>query len=252
MRTKRKRAPRRTPTDSSQHKETSGYHLDVDVVRLEERPGRGRLGRHVEHDPRSRQYGVISASVDLKQVLWRRYGSILDQGDLGSCTGNALTGALMTGPLYRNRHNYGERTAVAIYKRATAIDEFDGAYPPDDTGSSGLAVCKAAVERRMIVEYRWAFGIQQALLALQNGPVITGVAWHEGFDHPDQNGRVKLAGEVRGGHEFLVRGYDPDTHTVFCDNSWSKTWGVSGSFVMAVSDWDQLLQQQGDVVQPLR
>ncbi|MEV5953720.1 hypothetical protein AB0M11_08075, partial [Streptomyces sp. NPDC051987] len=51
----------------------------------------GRLGRHIEHDPRSRAYALS------EDLLPSTYTSavhtvripVLDQGSLGSCTGNA-------------------------------------------------------------------------------------------------------------------------------------------------------------------
>jgi hypothetical protein len=157
----------------------------------------GPLGRHVHHDERSWAYRrpATIAREDLRPVLHRRHGHIYDQGHLGSCTGNALAGALMTDPLYRPHHNYAEKTAVRLYSRATALDGFDGTYPPDDTGSSGLAVCKAAQGYGMISSYEWAMGITDALAALQRGPVITGVNWRTGYDYPDSNGLVRLTGE---------------------------------------------------------
>jgi hypothetical protein len=213
-----------------------------------ERPGAGRLGRHVEHDERSRKFGLEAPKVvPLDDVIWKRHGRVFDQGELGSCTGNAATGCLMTAPLYRRFHNYGERTAIKVYSRATVLDGFAGSWPPEDTGSSGLAAAAALKERGLIREYRWAFGISEALTALQTGPVITGVDWYEGFDHPDSNGRVRLYGQVRGGHEFLVRGYLRDTNEVLCDNSWGDGWGDHGSFRMYVSDWATLLERDGDV-----
>jgi hypothetical protein len=224
----------------------------------------GALGRHVEHDPASRAFQVTHSVDVLKPALHVRHGKILDQGDLGSCTGNAITGCLMTGPLYRLHHNYGEATAVSIYSRATVLDGFDGTYPPDDTGSSGLAVCKVALERGLIRGYETAFGIDQALAGLQLSPIITGVNWYSGFDNPAATGLVKLSGSIRGGHEFLVRAYD-DTGSfpwskaisateplVLCDNSWTGTWGLRGSFVMTVEDWTRLLSEDGDAMRPLR
>ena len=35
----------------------------------------------------------------------------------------------------------GEQFAVALYSDATKVDAYPGTYPPDDTGSSGLAIC---------------------------------------------------------------------------------------------------------------
>jgi hypothetical protein len=214
----------------------------------------GPLGRHVHHDERSWAYRrpATIAREDLRPVLHRRHGHIYDQGHLGSCTGNALAGALMTDPLYRPHHNYADKTAVKLYSRATALDGFDGTYPPDDTGSSGLAVCKAAQGYGMITSYEWAMGITDALAALQRGPVITGVNWYEGFDYPASNGLVRLSGSVRGGHEFVVRGYDPDAGEVLADQSWGPGYGLNGVFRILVADWARLLGEDGDVTIPVR
>jgi hypothetical protein len=217
-----------------------------------ESPHGGPLGRHVEHDPRSREHPFLSALGGRQPVLHPRHAKILDQGELGSCTGNALEGALGTEPLHKKFERHTEKKAVRLYSAATTLDEFSGEYPPEDTGSSGLAVCKAGVQIGRLTGYKWAFGVEQALDALQHGPVITGVDWMEGFDRPDANGRVQISGQRRGGHEFVVRGYDPILEQVFCDNSWGPGWGHLGGFVMRVADWRWLLERDGDVTVPSR
>lgn len=240
---------------------TSGTNAGNSTVRVYERvtkvileaPGAGRLGRHVDHDPRSRRYPIaVATPTALKKVLWGRAGIALNQGDLGSCTGNALAGVLNTAPFRRKGAKLlTEKDAVAIYQAATVIDGFPGQYPPDDTGSSGLAVCKAAKARGLIAGYTHAFGIADALRALQTGPVITGVNWYDGFDRPDANGLVRISGQVRGGHEFEVLGYDPATDLVTAENSWGPGWGVKGRFHFTSSTWAQLLAEQGDVTVPV-
>lgn len=226
------------------------------VCRLDEHPVVGKpLGRHIEHDPRSRTFPFLSTPVaapPLRTVRWRRYGGVFDQGDLGSCTGNAGCGAMNTLPLHHaGEHLYREADAIELYSEATRLDPYDGEYPPDDTGSSGLAIAKALRARGLITEYRHAFSIDEAVSALMSGPVITGVSWYEGFDHPDVRGRVAIAGQVRGGHEFLAHGYelrpDPLDSLVHCDNSWGNSWGVRGHFTMTARTWGELLDEQGDV-----
>lgn len=219
----------------------------------------GRLGRHVEHDPRSRDYPVtFSRQIPTRvAVSHRRRFKAFDQGNLGSCTGNAVVGASITDPTYRPGKNWREPMAVKVYRRATEIDGFPGVYPPDDTGSSGLAACKAAVERKLIRSYQHAFSIDQALDALQLRAIITGLVWYEGYDYPDSKGRVKIAGQIRGGHEFEVLGYDPGDGTpagswVECCNSWSPVWGLNGRFWMRVSEWADLLADYGDVTVPVK
>lgn len=43
---------------------------------LKERPGAGRLGRHVEHDPRSRAFSAGTAAV--KTIRHKRHGRAFD------------------------------------------------------------------------------------------------------------------------------------------------------------------------------
>ncbi len=118
---------------------------------IRERAGAGRLGRHVEHDPRSRAFSAGTAAI--KSVRYKRHGNAFDQGELGSCTGNAMAGVLMTEPLWIRGRNLTEADAVTLYKAATRLDKIPGKYPPDDTGSSGLAVMKAAVKAKYIAGY---------------------------------------------------------------------------------------------------
>src|SRR5882672_8003142 len=112
--------------------------ISVKMIRkiIREREGAGRLGRHVEHDPRSRAFSAGTAAI--KSVRHKRHGKAFDQGELGSCTGNAMAGVLMTEPLWIRGRNLAEADAVALYKTATRLDSVPGTYPPNDTGSSGL------------------------------------------------------------------------------------------------------------------
>lgn len=212
-----------------------------------------RLGRHVEHDPRSKEhaFGAVLAPSALKTVKHRRYGVIFEQGDVGSCTGNASAGSVNSAPLHKlSSRALVEKDAVDIYSLATKLDGFDGEYPPDDTGSSGLAAAQALKQMGLISEYKHAFTLAEALTALQVGPVITGINWYEGFDNPDSSGMISIAGQIRGGHEVMFRGFEwyttVDDSILFGDNSWSRNWGVKGSFRMKVKTWRRLLAEEGD------
>jgi len=169
----------------------------------------------------------------------------------------AATGTAMAGWLGTNRRGaLGKKTltaadALALYELATHFDAFPGTYPQQDTGSTGLAVAKAAQQLGLITGYRHAFTIEQALSALAQGPVITGTNWLSGMDRPDPHGVVKLTGSVRGGHEYEVLGYNADTGLVECCNSWGRAWGLRGRFFLSLSDWATLLDADGDVIMPV-
>ncbi|WP_426561232.1 hypothetical protein ACPPVT_13975 [Angustibacter sp. McL0619] len=207
------------------------------------------LGRHVNHDPRSRAFAHLASGRTLQSVRHTRHAPVLDQGSLGSCTGNALTGALASDPLYAGLPSgteLDEAKAVEIYSAATKVDPYDGDYPPTDTGSDGLSVAKVATTLGLISGYRHAFSLDDALDALQDGPVITGVNWFAGFDNPDGDGNVSISGAIRGGHEIVVDQYDADHGRIGLTNSWGEGWGLDGRFFMSTATWGKLLEQDGD------
>lgn len=240
---------------------------DVFTHRYDERTVEGKpLGRHVEHDPASLAYDVeagVTAEerAAVKAVLWPRLAAILNQGQLGSCTGNALTGALASRPGVTEAQavGYVETFAVVRYERATQVDAYRGTYPPTDTGSSGLGVCKAAKADGFLTGYTHALTVNGLVLALQRGPVIVGIPWYDGFDDPDSSGLVKVAGSVRGGHEFVIRGVQPATAggpldgsaLLRPDNSWGDGWGDAGSFSFTLDTWAELRSQKADCTVPL-
>jgi hypothetical protein len=230
---------------------SSNYDYVIEVKVLDEVAVPGKpLGRHVRHDSRSKMYAApeVDSSTFVK-VDWAD-SVLLDQGQLGSCTGNATVGNLGTAPFLSTLPSgttLDEPLAVKIYSLATNLDSYSGSYPPTDTGSDGLSAAKAAKQLGYISGYTHALSLNAALAALQNGPVITGVSWYEGFDNPDSNGLVSISGQVRGGHEFVIVGHDPATQLVKARNSWGSSFGVDGYFYFSESDWARLLSEQGDV-----
>ena len=229
--------------------------------RIPELPIEGRrLGRHVNHDPRSLAFQVVAGPRGaLVSVRHERHIPVLDQGELGSCTGNAAEGALGTSPLYEaiptgvlrptGDAQADEKQAVTLYAAATSLDSYGGEYPPDDTGSDGLSVAKAAQKVGLISGYTHAFSLDAALTALQGGPVLTGVPWYSSFDEPARDGTIsiKKGAFVRGGHEFVVDELDVERQRVGFTNSWGESWGVGGRAYMSFDTWERLLKEDGDV-----
>lgn len=209
-----------------------------------------RLGRHVVHDPRSRDFPAARAPA-IVSVTHNATGLPLNQGNIGSCTANALCGALNSAP-DNTGTVYDESQAVTLYEAETALEHKP--YPPNDPGGSGLMVCKAAKHLGWISSYTHAFGIEHALLALVQRPVITGVDWYTSFDNPDpKTGLVAIAAgaTVRGGHEIVADAIDADNKLVYLWNSWGPTWAVGGRFCWSFDTWEELLSSQGDVTVPL-
>lgn len=221
--------------------------------RLDEQVVEGmRLGRHVQHDPRSREF-VAALAPRVQSVTHNATGLPLNQGNIGSCTANALCGALDSLPNFAGGTPLNEQEAVSVYELETKLE--GDPYPPNDPGGSGLMVCKAAKQLGLISSYHHAFGIQQALQALVLRPVITGINWYTSFDQPDrQSGLVELApgATIRGGHEIVADEIDADNQLVWFWNSWGTSWGVGGRFCMSFDTWGQLLQQKGDVTVPIK
>jgi hypothetical protein len=212
-----------------------------------------RLGRHVEHDPRSRGYAFKAAEdVALRNIVHRHYGGVLDQGNLGSCTGNACAGAINTIPIHAKReHVLREPEALDLYELATAIDEFPGQYPPEDTGSSGLAVAKAAQQKGYISSYQHAFSIGDALAGAHGGSHHRGRQLVRGVRCTRMlTASSRSRGLIRGGHEFVVRGFHKHQRVsdslLVADNSWGPGWGERGRFLFTVSTLNRLLNEDGD------
>jgi hypothetical protein len=206
------------------------------------------LGRVQEHDPQSRGFAAPTA-LPISSVWWRRYGLVLDQGQLGSCTGNAAAQALNHLPFHViGSPCLGESTAVSLYSVATNVDAFDGTYPPEDTGSSGLAVAKAAQLAGYITSYEHAFGLDHVLAAAQYGPQIIGTDWHEEMFYPDADGTIVPSGPIAGGHEYVLDGVDLPHRRLRFLNSWGSGWGARGRFYMSFDNFATLLDAGGDAV----
>jgi hypothetical protein len=224
------------------------------IYRERLRPLSPRLGRHVLHDSESRRYAFDTTGLTIKSVRHQRHVPVFDQGDLGSCTGNAAIGCLATGSYYATLpvkrssfKNLDERDAVACYSAATKLDDDPDNYPPVDTGSTGLDVAKVLTQAGLISGYQHTFSLDDALKALQVTPLICGTVWLSGMEETNAQGLVSVAGGELGGHEYIADEYDSQRGWVGFQNSWSAGWGVGGRFYLQAEDFGALLERDGDV-----
>jgi hypothetical protein len=239
--------------------------MDVYRQRIAEHviPGK-RLGRHVRRDPRDLAHPVELAPA-LRSVNHASAGLPLDQGEVGSCTANALVGALNTVPHWATgQPTLAEPDALQAY----SLEEqalYGQPYPPEDNGGTGKDVCDAGRRLGWLSFYQHAADIRGALLALVARPVITGVNWYSSFDSPDSTGLVTITPDayVRGGHEVVATEIrvpadvnvgnmlaNLDRIVVGLWNSWGPGWGVGGRFYWTAATWHQLLSEGGDVTVP--
>ena len=210
-----------------------------------------RLKRHVYHDSRSKNFAFNTAGIIVQSIIHNRHIPILDQGQIGSCTGNAGIGALATDPLFSispksSKYTLNESGAIHLYSDAEMIDG-DGPFPPNDNGSCGLSIAKALQAAGIISSYQHTFTLDDALKALTQYPILVGIKWYEGMMNPDHDGRVHIRGQLAGGHEIVARQIDAPNKRVWFDNSWGTSWGVNGRFYLTFDDFGALLSDQGDV-----
>ncbi len=230
--------------------------MPIDIIRYLARQD-PRLGRIIHHDSRSLAYPFVADGTPIRAIRHARYVPVFDQGSTGSCTGNAALGCLGTGPLYAPVAPYvtswDEELALAIYSRATELDDVTGTYPPDDTGSSGLAVARALRNRGWISGYTHVLsGAAGVAAALQHGPLIIGIPWYQSmFTLTDEHFAVIEPGaQIAGGHEIVVDEYQPGSLTeegyFGLTNSWGESWGEDGRFYLSYGTMDRLLHEDGD------
>jgi hypothetical protein len=223
-----------------------------------------RLGRHIRHDPRSRAFaarGTGSAPVD--DVRHRRFGPKLWQRNVGACTCFAGAHAVNTMPVRarrRPKRTLRDADAFRLYSAATRLDPFAGEYPPNDTGSSGLAACLAMRDEGIITGFEHAFGHAHGLEVISLFALMQGTWWTHDMFHPDADGRVHPTGGDAGGHEYLWTGVEivsrtqPSKNRDWYFNSWNDPddeWGLRGYFYMTWGDAEPLLARAGDLIRPV-
>jgi C1A family cysteine protease len=212
--------------------------------------------------------GPLPKSVDLRSKM----SPVVDQGQLGSCTANAIVSGLWE-YLWLGVGNILQRfSRLFLYY----FERFVEGTVKDDSGAeirdgmkilSKYGVCpesiwpyiikkftnkpvKKAIDaagKYKIFEYRRINGLDELKAALADGqPVVFGFNVYQSFESDDvaKTGIVSMPkdGEsLLGGHAVLAVGFDDTKGQVIVRNSWGDSWGDKGYFYMPYEVFNKLV-----------
>ena len=214
--------------------------------------------------PDSRDYLYsVTNKAQANVVDLRPYCSLIEnQGSLGSCTGNAIAGAIELLNKRAGRTLEASRLFIYYYERMImgTINYDSGAYIRD--GIKATYTYGAPVEnlwpyditkfkikptnqavndalKRKVTLYQRITDHTGCLDALNNGyPVIIGFSVYSSFSSSSvtRTGVMPYPNVKRerllGGHAVLLVGYDKDRQVYIARNSWGTNWGDRGYFYM--------------------
>ena len=195
--------------------------------------------------------------------------AIYDQGQLGSCTANALAAAMeyelmqqtnKTAPaLSRLAIYYGEREMEGTITEDAGASLSDGIMFLHKTGACSESTwpyvdhgntftvrpsqrCYDEAKNNKDTDDISHAAVQQSLTAIQTVlahklPVTVGLMLYQSFESPQttRTGIVNMphANEtLLGGHAVLIVGYDDTQQRFIVRNSWGTSWGQKGYFTI--------------------
>lgn len=206
------------------------------------------------------EFDLAEAIVGLtpRSYTWA-VGTVLDQGREGACVGHGWTHEAVARPAVARFPRPApdatqpltpQQFAFALYAWCKDNDEWAG---NNYDGTSVAAGAKGMARLGLIPEYRWTRNATDAAVAVsRTGPAVIGVDWMTGFFQPDRDGYLNMTGRVEGGHCLLVNGYSVRRRAFLATNSWSASWGRSGTAWIRHDDMTQLLRDGGEVCVPMR
>jgi C1A family cysteine protease len=184
---------------------------------------------------------------------------VYDQGQLGSCTANAIAGAIQFDQkkqsgteftpsrlfIYYNERviegtvaqDHGAQIRDGIKAVATLGAPPETDWPYDPTQFAKMPPTKAFADAKQDLVSIYA-RVSQVLSQLQGClasgfPFVFGFSVYDSFESNEvaQTGAVPMpqAGEqLLGGHAVMAAGYDDGRRVFFVRNSWGNQWGLKG------------------------
>jgi C1A family cysteine protease len=204
--------------------------------------------------------GPLPAAVDLR----KKCAPVVDQGTLGSCTGNAIAGAVQFDRMkqklkpefapsrlfiyYNERAMEGTvssdsgamiRDGIKSISKLGVCPEVDWPYVIAKFATKPPTACYASALKYKAVQYqRVARSLSQFKGCLASGyPFVFGFSVYESFESNEvaKTGVAPMPGhdeKLLGGHAVLAVGYDDAQQRIIVRNSWGTGWGQAGYFTL--------------------
>jgi C1A family cysteine protease len=201
---------------------------------------------------------VLPIRVDLRSFC----PPVYDQGQLGSCTGNACEAMFRFQCKKQSGHDYEGSRLFTYFNGREAEGSTD-----TDSGAMIRDVVKAIKDDGICSEQCWPYDISKFAMRApdpcyaealkhqslkyhripylnsmksclaQGHPFVFGFSVYESFESPEvaRTGIVPMPGpseQLLGGHAVMAVGYDDTLKSVIVRNSWGVGWGVGGYFWM--------------------
>lgn len=208
--------------------------------------------------PRAMSPATLPERVDLRRMC----SDVEDQGQLGSCTGNAIAGAIELLEI-KKKQEFTDISRLFIYfcerEYLGEIDQDNGAYIRDGikainrTGAASESLWPYNISRfaerpsdrayadaaqRKFKTYQRVTTLARMLQCLAEGfPFVFGFSVYSDFmsDRVARTGTVnmpKSSETLEGGHAVLAVGYSMASQRFIVRNSWGSAWGRKGYFTL--------------------
>lgn len=213
--------------------------------------------------------GTYTATKNLPTVVdMRNYcPAVYNQGQLGSCTANAIAGAIETDMIRQGMTHYTPSRLFIYYnerKLEGTVNSDAGASLTDglrsictqgachesmwtyDDGQTKFrkmppAACYKDARSCMDLDVLRLASIHQDLGSIKavlatNTPIVFGISVYESFESDEvaRTGIVPMPNTAKeqllGGHAVMLAGYDDHAQRFLVRNSWGSDWGIGGYF----------------------